>query len=75
VLTPRTAHLQPICEAWCLDISYQGAGLIVGQEILVGREIAVQFSDGPTSFHVAARVLRCAPMLSWMCHLGVLFLF
>jgi len=38
-------EIKPLCEAWAIDLSYEGIGLLTEHDLMTGRQLHVQMAD------------------------------
>jgi hypothetical protein len=67
----------PICDAWGVDISNQGVGLITEQSIDAGEKLVLRLYSQPrrSQLFVRVRIVRCDHLIGSVYALGVIFLF
>ena len=73
-----TDHLfAPILDAWCLDISNQGAGLVTEQAIPLYEKLVIRFDRPIEQIYLFAnvKIIRCQPLFGKIHMIGALFTF
>lgn len=69
-------QFKPMCDVYCLDVSYQGVGMIAQQELMPGRFLRLDMSPlirKPCI--VELQVVVCRPMMSSLYRIGASFCF
>lgn len=66
----------PMCEVYCLDVSYQGVGLMSQQELMPGRFLRLDMSPVLRKpCLVELQVMACKPVMSSLFRVGAAFCF
>lgn len=69
-------HFTPLCDVYCLDVSYQGVGLITQQELMPGRFLRLDMSPVIRKpCVVELQVVVCKPVMNSLYRVGASFCF
>ncbi|MBI1338229.1 MAG: hypothetical protein GC164_14900 [Phycisphaera sp.] len=77
--TQARGQTKVLFEAWGVDMSYQGMGVLSNTAMLVGRYFAVSFGSvvqsdaGSEDLFIPVRVARCQALVPGMFRVGLLF--
>lgn len=66
--------LRRLCEAWAIDFSYEGIGLLTECDLMAGRFLYVQIDEAArATVNIPAMVVFCRPILSRTYRCGLRF--